>query len=115
MVLSKAEGKMNITLEVFDKKCPHCGATIEKQLKTQAFETGYGYREHGVFMCNFCEGDIEFRFEWGVVWSEITKVEEQSPDRSVTTPPPTEDMLAKHSPRVTMTTIDQTTKTRWTI
>jgi hypothetical protein len=79
---------MNITPEVFDKKCPHCGVTIEKQLKIQAFETGYGYREHGVFMCNFCEGDIEFRFEWGVVWSEITKVEEQLPDRSVTAPPP---------------------------
>lgn len=74
---------MNITQSVFEKRCPHCGATIEKQLKTQAFETGYGYREHGVFMCNFCEGDIEFRFEWGVVWSEIKAVEEPFVDRSV--------------------------------
>jgi hypothetical protein len=77
---------MNITPSVFEKKCPHCGAPIEKQLKQQAFETGYGYREHGVFMCNFCEGDIEFRFEWGVIWSEITAVEVPSVDRGVAQP-----------------------------
>lgn len=74
---------MNITPSVFEKKCPHCGAPIEKQLKQQALETGYGYREHGVFSCNFCEGDIDFRFEWGVVWSEITSVGVPFVDRAV--------------------------------
>jgi len=65
---------MNITQSAFDKPCPHCGKSLEKRLRQQAFETGYGYPEHGSFLCPECEGEIEFTFEWGVVWSEINAV-----------------------------------------
>lgn len=61
-------------MSVFDKSCPHCGQSLQKQLRQQAFETGYGFPESGEFVCNNCEGEIEFEFEWGVTWSKVLPV-----------------------------------------
>lgn len=62
--------------KVYEKKCPHCGADLSKQLFYHAHETGYGYPEKVEMLCNECEGEIQVEFSWNVTFIEITAAQQ---------------------------------------